>query len=481
MQLLTPGQLAAILNINEPSVSVLVANGQVPHTYVREADGLTVRFHTRTITQWLQGGSVQTMTEEKWLQKLKASYQARFPEALAALKEFSRQYADPRPLKGYTLSKVPSKRYGFLYYVRYIIKGKMVPSRWCTHTNDRAAAERYAVANREAILEAYYQKKKAHDGLYGVLESYYQAGSEYLAADEQRGRTISPKTRSTYSNFMQKVFTPFLEKRHIQHFNEITPAVLACFQDSLLAKGNKAQTINRFFGSIKAVFNRLVMTGTLTASPFDQLPMLKAGADSRVRGCYEVNKIKGVFNKRWKNPLSQILCLLIYTTGMRNSEIERIQTQDICTINNCRFIKIKKSKTKNGLRMIPLHPFVHRKLICYIRRKKLGPEDYLFVDKPGGINQSTVYRLAAVEMGALLGCGEADLEAQNISFYSGRHYWKTLMNANGLGEVEEYFMGHKVSRDVAKRYNHLDKQGKRKLLQKAREVFAILDRKVFKR
>jgi hypothetical protein len=37
---------------------------------------------------------------------------------------------------------------------------------------------------------------------------------------------------------------------------------------------------------------------------------------------------------------------------------------------------------------------------------------------------------------------------------------KTMMNAGGLGEdIEEYFMGHKTSGDVSKRYNHKGRQG----------------------
>jgi hypothetical protein len=57
------------------------------------------------------------------------------------------------------------------------------------------------------------------------------------------------------------------------------------------------------------------------------------------------------------------------------------------------------------------------------------------------------------------GLDKAVLQAQNIGFYFGRHYWKTLINAHGLGDIEEYFMGHKVSKDVSERYNHRDKQG----------------------
>jgi len=54
-----------------------------------------------------------------------------------------------------------------------------------------------------------------------------------------------------------------------------------------------------------------------------------------------------------------------------------------------------------------------------------------------------------------------------------------LMNSEELGDIEEYFMGHKVSGDVAKRYNHRDKQGREKLLEKAKKVFDILDKWVF--
>ncbi|MDR1073095.1 MAG: hypothetical protein LBL45_05405, partial [Treponema sp.] len=45
--------------------------------------------------------------------------------------------------------------------------------------------------------------------------------------------------------------------------------------------------------------------------------------------------------------------------------------------------------------------------------------------------------------------------------------------------TEEYFMGHKVSAEVRKRYNHKDKRGVEKMAEKAREVFGILDEWLF--
>jgi integrase len=151
-----------------------------------------------------------------------------------------------------------------------------------------------------------------------------------------------------------------------------------------------------------------------------------------------------------------------------------IKPQDIITIKNCRFIDIKESKTENGIRLVPLHDFVYEKIAAWIEKNGIADDAPLFPVKPYAFTK------AYLLLGKKLGFDRASLEAQNITFYSGRHYWKTLMNADGLGDIEEYFMGHKVSKDVSERYNHRDKQGQKRLLAKARETFKILDKTLFK-
>jgi integrase len=59
---------------------------------------------------------------------------------------------------------------------------------------------------------------------------------------------------------------------------------------------------------------------------------------------------------------------MIYTTDMRNSEIERIQVKEIILIDKIQFIDIPESKTENGVRLVPLHDFVYRKVIRFIRK-----------------------------------------------------------------------------------------------------------------
>jgi integrase len=174
--------------------------------------------------------------------------------------------------------------------------------------------------------------------------------------------------------------------------------------------------------------------------------------------------------------------MMTYCTNLRNCELERIQVQDIIKIGTHNFIDIadpSRTKNTNSVRVVPLHPVAYEALQSYIRKNKLLKTDYIF-SKEGRINQSVVYRRAYQLLGKKLGYTVEKMQEENISFYSGRHYWKTLMNANGLGEAEEFFMGHKVSSDMAKLYNHRDKQGQKMLLKRAREVFSILDKTLFK-
>jgi integrase len=277
---------------------------------------------------------------------------------------------------------------------------------------------------------------------------------------------------------MRKVFIPFLRKRRIASFADITPPVITAFQNHLLSKGAKPQTVNKYSSVVRSVFDQLVMDGTVTENVFDRVTALKEKAYRHPRGCHELPLLKGVFNRRWENELSYLLCLTIYATGLRNSEIDLIKYEDITAIHGCRFIDVKQSKTANGVRLVPLHPYVYKRLEAWYTKKRLSPCDYLLAPDCGH-NQSTTYNAANAALGERLGVTEADLARQYITFYSGRYYWKTLMNAAELGDVEEYFMGHKVSRDVAKQYNRLDKRGQDLLVKKAREVFRILDEWLF--
>ena len=278
---------------------------------------------------------------------------------------------------------------------------------------------------------------------------------------------------------MNNLFIPFLRGKKINALEKIDAELISRFQDYLLDHRElKPQTVNDYLSGVKKVFAYLCGKGKLANNPFNNVWNLTVSdGDKKAVGCHEVEKLKSVFSAEWSDKLSYILCLLVYSTGLRDNEIEKLKVEDIINIDGCAFLDIRESKTRNGVRLAPLHNFVKSRLVNYIKENKR--DNYIFT-RNGNHLQSTVYREANTALARKLRVPEAEIERQNIQFHSGRHFWKTLMNSENLGEdIEEVFMGHKVSSDVAKRYNHKDKQGKARKLEKARRVFAILDRTLF--
>jgi integrase len=393
-----------------------------------------------------------------------------FPTTLKAIKLIDQDCVSKKRRKGYNLEKVENKKFGQVYYVRYSYTGKQL--KFHTHKSVPEEAERFAAENKARLIEQY---ARSHDEkMYSILEKFYEDNSEFLLCEEKRNHKISERIRKEYHAVVKNRFMPFLKKKNIKAFGEVTAHILGDFQDSLLAEKIKPQSVNNIFKAVKRVFKYLVRKGLLKENPCEfvhYIPVCQE--DQKIRGCYEVENIKGVFNRQWKDELSYLLCLLIYTTGMRNSEITKVTRDDIIKIGGCNFIDIKESKTPSGIRLVPLHDFVYKKIYNYCAKK--DPKEPIF----GRFSPGT-YVKANKQLAIKLKVNEEDLERENITYYSGRHFWKTMMNAGGLGDdVEEIFMGHSVSSDVAKLYNHRDKQGKDRIAKKAKQVFKILDQYVF--
>jgi integrase len=246
--------------------------------------------------------------------------------------------------------------------------------------------------------------------------------------------------------------------------------ILKAYQDHLSKTGIKPQSVNNELKAVKRVYSYMEQEGQIKTNPCRLLQQLKVDEeDEEARGCYEPEKLAGVFNEAWDEEL-YTPALLIYTTGMRNCEIKQLQLSDIQEIEGVRFIDVKKSKTSNGIRKVPLHDFVYEKLVSCAKGK----------NEPFKKLSAKITKKANDELGRRLGLTSEELKEKNITFYSGRHFWKTLMSKEGLGEdIEELFMGHKVSADVKKRYNHIDLRGRKYLAEKAKEIFAIFNRCIF--
>ena len=385
----------------------------------------------------------------------------KFPDTIKALKKIDYETFQPKRRKGFNLVKRESKKYGHVYYARYSHNGKMLPTKFCMHTSDEAAAERNALERKSRLIEQFLTRQDGR--MYKILKSFYKL--------EHKHR--SDNCRRLYHLIIINKFIPFLRQEKIASFDQIKTPTLNKFQDSLLERGLKPQTVNRIFKAVRPVFAYLERKEMLVENPCNRLKGLYVSdKDIKARGCYDLEKPKGVFNRRWKDELSCLLTLLIYTTGLRNSEIKSIKMTDIIKIDGCYYLKVNKSKTPSGKREVPLHDFVYKKLKAWAMKNNKDLFD---------VCTETAFKRANKELAKMLKVDEKTLEEEKITFYSGRHFWKTLMSEEGLGDkIEEIWMGHKVKSDVKELYNHRNKIGRKRLEKKARKLFSILDECIFK-
>ncbi|MCL2831622.1 MAG: tyrosine-type recombinase/integrase [Treponema sp.] len=367
---------------------------------------------------------------------------------------------------------------GFKYYVRYFVDNCMLPSQWSTRTDNYQEAVIFSKTNRENIIKKYLNRKEGKT-LYAILQNYYEIESPFLLIDAARGRKLNESSRKILHGFVKNTFIPFLQMNKIKTLEEINAVLINRFQNYLLLeKKIQSQSINRQVGGIKAIFSHLYMTGVLPINTIKDVAPLKS-INKKARSCYALDELKGIFKNKWQDEKSYLLCALIYTTGLRNSEITRLKVRDItnAVLTNQQasdFINIEKSKTASGIRKVPVHPKIKEALVCWVKSRCLAEDDFLFITN----ENQRFYRYAKKAsdyLGSLLNKTPEELESENISFYSGRHFYKTMLNSFNLGDIEELFMGHKVNKNVSELYNHKNKRGEQELLNAARRAIEIID------
>jgi hypothetical protein len=127
--LLTEYQMTKIFNINPLTLKKLVSEGKIPFTN----QGSRPCFDMDELSNWIINNPIIEEDEDIRLKRIQAEWREKSPELFAALqainlKVVAHSNAQKNP-KRYSLIKRPNKKYGYLYYVRYIDNGKLIPSK----------------------------------------------------------------------------------------------------------------------------------------------------------------------------------------------------------------------------------------------------------------------------------------------------------------------------------------------------------------
>ncbi|WP_302362394.1 site-specific integrase [uncultured Megasphaera sp.] len=161
-------------------------------------------------------------------------------------------------------------------------------------------------------------------------------------------------------------------------------------------------------------------------------------------------------NRLWRHadiPGVDSVLILLYT-GLRVSEMLQIEKKNINLRQ--RFIRITKSKTSSGIRIVPIHP----KIMPFILNRLSNPSDFLICDSSGNPYNYTRYRSSVWNKAMKL------INGLNHTPHDTRHTVATLLDNAGANETSKRkILGH-AGGDITERvYTHKGLRQLRKCIE----------------
>ena len=165
----------------------------------------------------------------------------------------------------------------------------------------------------------------------------------------------------------------------------------------LIEEGISNRTVNRKIASLKAFFKFLVKVQIIESSPLLLHKKLKEPKKAQVP--FSINEIENVLDQYYNHDdfeslRNYLIILLLYTTGIRRSELINLKEIDIDFENNT----LKVLGKRNKERYVPLLNSVKEVLINYLELKSIRypsySNEYVFITKKGvKVYETLVYRV----------------------------------------------------------------------------------------
>jgi len=134
--LLTQNDLGEMLGIGQSAVKALIATREMPYAAII---GGVAYFCPEAIIVWAKSGP-NLLVDGDRIESLRRRLTEECPAAAKAFRDFGKRFAERRTPRRYYLVAMPSKKMGHTWYVKYLDKGRLVPSKWSTGTSDKEAA-----------------------------------------------------------------------------------------------------------------------------------------------------------------------------------------------------------------------------------------------------------------------------------------------------------------------------------------------------
>ncbi len=256
----------------------------------------------------------------------------------------------------------------------------------------------------------------------------------YLSKEKR----YSKHTITAYKNDLQ-IFNSYIYNEYeLENLKEVNQDMIRSWMVSLIDEGLSGKSVNRKISSLKSYYNYLIKTTSLTDNPARYIVSVKT--PQKLPVYFKEDQLNSYMDNgesftNFEQIRNFLVIELLYTTGIRQSELINLTVSSIDYSNS----SIKVTGKRNKQRLVPLSKKQIDSIIKYIEQKELRfgiDNDFLIVTNKGAkAYPKLIYRIINKELSALTG--------QVKSPHVLRHSFATHMLNNGaeLVAIKE-LLGH---------------------------------------
>jgi integrase/recombinase XerC len=261
-----------------------------------------------------------------------------------------------------------------------------------------------------------------------------QSFLDYISFEKR----YSQHTITSYQNDLAQFFAFLASQFEAPALEKITAAMVRSWLAELKGDKLEAKSINRKASSLKSFFKYQMKIGVLQATPMTTISALKVS--KRLPEFVQENHLNTLFNHveftdDWDGKTKRLVLQLLYSTGMRLSELIELKTSYLDSFQS----QIKVLGKGNKERIIPIAKALMKELVVYENDKPIRlPEVVnLFTNSKGKPLQARlVYQFVKDNLGLVT-------TIKKKSPHVLRHSFATHLMNNGadLNAVKE-LLGH---------------------------------------
>ena len=291
-----------------------------------------------------------------------------------------------------------------------------------------------------------------------MVISFFMPLTEHFVKDFlqylQFQKRYSQHTITSYENDLT-AFWAFILPYHFEGISEVKAPVIRSWLASLKEEGLHSRSINRKISTLKSFFKFLLRNGEITSSPMSTIVSPKV--TKRLPEFVEKDQIENLFSRiefpdTETGKAEKLILEILYSTGMRKSELISLRTENIDFAGQQ--IKILGKGSKE--RIIPLSRYLAEKIKLFI--DETANSGFLFQNKKGEqLDPRYVYSIVKKYLSLVT-------TIEKKSPHVLRHSFATHLSNNGaeLNAIKE-LLGHS-SLAATQIYTHNN-------IEKLKEVF----------